>query len=140
MEWSAFASLGTGWLTLCAIFVAATVPLGAHLKLRRRAAPRSSPIKLHVSIGVATAVAAFIHALFGVLSLGSARAIGGGNAARFAGAGALLVLVAHVGIGLQLHDPKLKKRPETRRKHVVTATIIAVCALLHVVLLRSAAE
>lgn len=140
MDGSGLVAFGTGWLTLTAIFIAATVPLVAHARAKKRAAPRSPPINLHVSLGIATAVAAFIHALFGVLALGSAQAIGGGNAALFAGAAAMLVLVAHVGIGLQLNDPKLKKRSEMRGKHVITASTIAVCAILHLVLLRAAGE
>jgi hypothetical protein len=139
MEWSELTSLGSGWLAFGLILAAGAIPVGYRLRDGRRAAPSSAPISLHVSLGIAVAAAAFVHALLGILSLGSSRAIGAGNAGLLAGAVALLVLMAHVGIGLQLRNPKLRKRPELRRKHLATALIISVCALTHVAMLWSAA-
>jgi hypothetical protein len=81
-----------------------------------------------------------LHALFALLSLGSPGAIGAGDLALFAGAGALMVLLAHVGIGLQLRNPTLRKRNETRRRHLFTASTITVLALVHVWMLWSAGD
>lgn len=128
-----------GWLTLGLVFVAGLIPLGYRLREKRRAGPDSKPISLHVTIGVATAAAAFAHALVSVLSLGSASAVSAGNLAIAVGGAALLVLMAHVGIGLQLRNPKLRKRKELRTKHLFTALTIAVCALVHALLLATAA-
>jgi hypothetical protein len=125
------AGVGTGWLALALIGCAAAVPLGYRLRVGSRAAPQSRATSIHVAIGVATALAAFSHGLVALMSLGSGRAITAGNLGLAAGAGALLVLMAHVGVGLQLRDPKLKKRPEKRRTHLATAITITVLALAH---------
>ena len=137
MEWSELTSLGSGWLAFGLILGAGVIPVGYRLRAGRRAPPTSRPISLHVSLGIAVAAAAFIHALFGVLSLSSERAIGAGNLGLLAGALALLVLMAHVGIGLQLRNPKLRKRTELRGKHVVTALLITAFAVAHVAMLWS---
>lgn len=146
MEWTELTSLGSGWLAFGLILSAGAIPLGYRLREKRRAAPTSRPISLHVSLGIAVAAAAFVHALLGVLSLGSARAIGAGNAGLLAGAIALLVLMAHVGIGLQLRNPQLgkkkgqlRKRQELRGKHLMTALTITVFAVAHVAMLWSSA-
>jgi membrane-bound metal-dependent hydrolase YbcI (DUF457 family) len=138
MEWSGtllpLLGRGSGWLALALVMSAAAIPIGHRLRVGRRAAPQSATTALHVTLGVATTAAAFTHALFGVFSLGSPRAIGAGNAGLAAGALALLVLMAHVGIGLQLRDPKLRTRQEKRRTHQVTALIISACAIGHIVM------
>lgn len=135
MEGPELAARGSGFLALGLILVAAAVPLGYRLRLARRAAPVSRAISIHVALGVATTAAAFAHGLFALLQLGSSRAIAAGNIALAAGAGALLVLMAHVGIGLQLRDPKLRTRQTTRRKHLATALTITALAIVHVVML-----
>ena len=130
----------SGWFALVLIGATALVPIITRFRLGRRASPTSSPIRIHVIAGVLVALCAFIHSLFALLSLGSAGAISGGNLALFAGAGALMVLIAHVGIGLQLRDPKLKKRAQTRRRHIVTASTISALAVVHLVLLWSGGD
>ena len=47
------------------------------------------------------------------------------------------VLFAHVGVGLQLRNPALKRRASKRRTHVITASLIVLAIALHVVLLRA---
>jgi len=129
-----------GWLTLGLVFSAGLIPLGYRWRMTRRAAPDSKPISIHVMLGVATAGAAFVHALFSVLSLGSPTAVGAGNLAIAIGGAALLVLMAHVGIGLQLRNPKLrKKRKDLRGKHLLTAITITVLSVAHAVMLATAA-
>ena len=128
----------SGWVTLALIVIAAMLPLGYRLKNSRRAAPVSRLTGTHVGIGVAVVLMAFGHSLFGVLSLGSSSAIAAGDLAIALGGVALLVLMAHVGIGLQLRNPKLRSRQEQRRKHIATATTIAVFAVSHAVLLLTA--
>ncbi len=135
MDGSELAARGSGYLAFGLVLVAGTVPLGYRWRHGRRAAPASPPISLHVRLGVATAGAAFAHGLFALMQLGSSRAITAGNLALAAGAGALLVLMAHVGIGLQLRDPKLRTRQATRRKHLATALTITALAITHVVMM-----
>jgi len=133
----AFAS---GWLTLGLVLLAGVIPLGYRWKIGRRADPQSRPISMHVTLGIATAAAAFAHALFSVMSLGSAKVVAAGNLALALGGAALLVLMAHVGIGLQLRNPKLRKgRKPLRKKHLVTAITITLCAIAHTVMLLVAA-
>lgn len=129
----AFAS---GWLALGLVLIAALVPLGYRWKLGHRASPQSRPISMHVALGIATAAAAFAHALFSVMSLGSASVVAAGNIALALGGAALLVLMAHVGIGLQLRNPQLRKaRKPLRAKHLATAITITLCAIAHVAML-----
>ena len=128
----------SGWLALGLIFVAGLVPIAVRLRAGHRAGPRSHPISIHVALGTATALGAFVHGLLALLSLGSSKAIAAGDLALAAGAGALLVLMAHVGIGLQLRDPKLRQRQPTRNKHIATALTITVLALAHAVMLWTA--
>ena len=127
----------SGYIALVAIFVAGLVPLGARLRLGKRAAPGSPPINAHVVLGVITSLLAGAHTFMVVPELGSPRAIAGGVAALGAGALAFFVLFAHVGIGLQLRKEKLKDRAKKRRMHLTTALIIAIAATVHaLVLLR----
>lgn len=128
----------SGYIALVAIFVAGLVPLGARLRLGKRAAPGSRPINTHVVLGVITSLLAGAHTFMVMPELGSPRAIAGGVAALGAGALAFFVLFAHVGIGLQLRKEKLKDRAKKRRMHLATALIIAAAATIHaLVLLRS---
>ena len=138
MDGSELSAIASGFVALGLVFIAGAVPLGYRLQQGRRAAPGSRPISIHVAIGVATTAAAFGHGLVALMSLGSSRAIAAGNLPLAVGAGALLVLMAHVGIGLQLRDPKARKRPELRRKHLMTALTIAALALAHTVMLWTA--
>ena len=55
------------------------------------------------------------------------------------GAAGFLVIVLHVGFGLQLRRPKLKERVKKRRMHAATAIALSAAVIVHiVVLLRSA--
>ena len=65
------------------------------------------------------------------MSLGSASAIEAGNLALAAGGMALLVVMAHVGIGFQLRNPQQRKRSKLRRQHQITAATIVVFSLVH---------
>ena len=121
----------SGWATIVFIFVAGIVPLGFRLFNGRRAAPESRPTSIHVTIGTVVAITAFGHALLAVMSLGTPQAIGGGNLGLALGVAAVFVLMAHIGIGLQLHDPQLRKRKEMRIKHLFTALTIAAFAIAH---------
>ena len=115
------------------IVVAALLPLGYRWYAGRRAAPQSRVTAFHVAVGVVVALVAFVHALMAVLSLGTAQAIGAGNLGLALGGIAVFVLMAHVGIGLQLRRPKLRDRPATRAKHRFTALTIAAFAVLHTI-------
>jgi hypothetical protein len=126
-----------GWLAVLSIVFSASIPIGIRLKTQRRAAPDSPPIRLHVLLGTATTLLAFVHTLAALSNLGSSAAIGGGNLALMTGGIAFMIVIAHAGIGLQLRDVKLKDRVRQRRRHVATAIAISVVAIAHVVLLRT---
>jgi multisubunit Na+/H+ antiporter MnhB subunit len=126
-----------GWICVAAIAASATVPLGFRIVERRRAAPDSQPIRLHVALGTATVILAFAHTLAALTNLGSSEAIGGGFVALMAGGVAFLIIMAHVGIGLQLRDVRLRDRVRKRRMHVATASLIVLVTALHVWLLRA---
>ena len=132
-------ALWLGWISMLAIAVSAAIPLGVRLRLKRRAAPDSTPIRWHVVLGTTTTVLAFAHTLAALSNLGSSAAIGGGNLALMTGAVAFMIIIAHAGIGLQLRDVRLRDRARQRKRHVVTAITITVIALAHVVLLRALA-
>jgi formate-dependent nitrite reductase membrane component NrfD len=129
----------SGWLALLVITSAGFVPLSQRLRRGRRAEVGSAPMRVHVALGIAASAAAALHTLMALPALGSAAAISGGALALVPGAVAFLVVVAHVGIGLQLRSPKLRARANKRRAHQITALCIVVLAALHaVVLLRGA--
>ncbi|MEM9874967.1 MAG: hypothetical protein AAF928_08735, partial [Myxococcota bacterium] len=69
---------------------------------------------------------------------GSPQAIASGEVALAMGALAFLVLLSHTGLGLQLRRPKLRRRGDKRRQHLITATLITVAVGLHAGLLMSA--
>lgn len=121
----------TGWLAAAAILVAGVVPIAARVRLGRRAAPSSQPIRIHVALGLSTSALAFAHTLTIIPALGSPAATAGGMLALVPGAGAFLVLVAHTGIGLQLRDEKLRGRAQKRRTHLTTALVITTLVLIH---------
>lgn len=131
-------AIWSGWLAATAVALAALVPLVARLRAGRRAAPTSPTIRSHVALGVATAALAFGHTMVVLPALGSPAATGGGMAALLPGVAAFFVLLAHVGVGLQLRDPKLRDRPKKRRVHAATATTIALAVALHAILLERA--
>jgi hypothetical protein len=125
-----------GWLAVAALALAAALPLGFRAQNKRRPAPDSPTIRLHVVAGIATAAIAFLHTLLILPELGSPEAIGSEGALAAGGLAAFIVL-AHVGIGLQLRDIRLRDRMRKRRMHVATALAIVVSVSAHVILLRT---
>ena len=125
----------SGWVAAAAILMAALVPIQYRLRHEKRAPVESGATRVHVAFGMGVAGVGFGHALLSLFSLGASSTIGQGQIALACGGGALFVLMAHAGIGFQLRDPKLRKRPEKRRTHLMTATIIIVLVALHATLL-----
>ncbi len=125
-----------GWLVTVAIAAALAVPVVARYRGGKRASPLSTPIRIHVVLGVTTSALAFGHALTVLPALGSPAATAGGAAALLPGVGAFFVLLAHSGIGLSLRDPKLRDRARKRRLHGITAATIVVFVVLHVLALN----
>ncbi len=135
-----FSSIGaiTGWVAAASVLAAGAVPTGQRLLFGKRAPIDSKPIRSHVVFGASAAAIAFLHALAVLPSLGSPEAIGAGDWPLASGAFAFLLLMAHVGVGQQLRNPKLKTRPRMRRTHVAFATAIILAVGWHVtMLLRS---
>jgi formate-dependent nitrite reductase membrane component NrfD len=128
----------TGWVATALVAGAASVPLGHRIVRGRRAALDSRPIRSHVAIGIAVCAAAFVHILTVIPELGTSTAIDAGMSALAPGALAFLLLLAHVGVGLQLRSPKLKDRPKKRRLHFTFATMIAIVVAAHVVIIMRA--
>jgi cytochrome b561 len=128
-------AIWSGWLATAAIVFAGLVPIVQRVRGGKRAAPGSPPIRLHVTIGLATAALAFLHTMAVLPALGSPAAIAGGIFAMLPAGAAFFLLVAHAGLGLQLRDPKLRDRARKRRMHTTTAVLIAVTVTLHIVLL-----
>lgn len=126
-----------GWLVVGLIVVAAMLPLRKRFA-GERATPDSPTIRSHVAFGLSVALLALLHSIAVLGALGSSSAIGAGTWSFAAGAVAFFVLFAHVGVGLQLREPKLKRRADKRRTHLTTALIIAVAVSIHVGLLRLA--
>jgi len=131
-------STSCGWLAAFLIVATASVPLLHRLIAQRRAAPDSRVTQVHVALGLATAAMAMLHTLVILPSLGSPAAVGGGSLALGPGALAVFLLMAHVGVGLQLRSPRLKDRAKKRRLHVLLALGIALAAAAHVVAVRRA--
>lgn len=128
----------TGWLAAAAILLAGLVPLLARIRLGRRPAPSSRPMRGHVVLGLSTSALAFAHTSSIIGALGSPAATAGGMLALVPGGLAFFVLVAHTGIGLQLRDEKLRQRASKRRTHLATAITVTVLVALHAgVLLRA---
>jgi hypothetical protein len=122
----------SGWLTVGLIVSAGLVPLGCRLRAGKRAAPDTPAIRGHVMLGIAAALLAFGHTLSALMSLGSERATAGGNLAIVPGCAAFLIVIAHVGLGLQLRDVRLRDRAQKRRSHLTTAIAIVIAGGLHV--------
>ena len=122
----------SGWLTVALIVSAAVVPLAHRLRAGKRAAPDGPAIRGHVALGIAAALFAFGHTLSSLMSLGSERATEGGNLAIFPGCAAFLIVIAHVGLGLQLRDVKLRNRARKRRGHLTTAIALVIAGGVHV--------
>ena len=122
----------TGWLAVALVVGAGALALMPRLLQGKRANLDAPPIRAHVVVGLAVAAIAFAHALTVVPALGSPDAIEGGTLALAPGAGAFCVVVAHVGIGLQLRNPRLRERANKRRLHLATATTIVLLAAMHV--------
>jgi hypothetical protein len=130
----------SGYFALAVIVLAGLVPWLGRLRLKRRAAVTESPIRWHVVVGITATAAASMHTLLALPALGEPAAVTGGALALAPGALAFLVVIAHVGLGLQLRNPKLKERSKKRMGHVATATALTVLALAHMfLLLRSPA-
>ena len=129
----------SGWLTVVVIVGAAMIPVFARLRGGTRPSPQGKAMVTHAQLGLAAAGAAFAHTLLAVTALGSPEAIGGGMLAIVPAALAIFVLMAHVGIGLQLREAGLRQRAQKRRLHLGTAVTIVVMVAVHVVaLLRGA--
>jgi hypothetical protein len=129
-------ALLSGWLATLAIAFAVLVPIVQRVRTGKRAAPGSMPIRLHVTVGLATAALAFAHTLLALPALGSPKAIAGGVLALLPAGGAFFLLVAHAGLGLSLRDPKLRDRARKRRMHTTTAILIMGTVLAHVLMLE----
>ena len=130
----------SGWITVALIVSAAVVPIGHRLRFGKRAAPDAPAIRGHVALGVSAALFAFGHTLSALMSLGSERATAGGNLAIVPGCAAFLIVVAHVGLGLQLRDVRLRDRARKRRMHLATAIAIAIAIGVHVGVLVTAVQ
>lgn len=123
----------SGWLTVVVIVLAATMPALARLREGKRSAPLAPPMVAHANLGLAAAGCACVHTLMAVTALGSPGAIAGGMLALLPAGAAVFVLMAHVGIGLQLRRPRLRDRADKRRIHQGTALAIVVLVAAHVI-------
>ncbi|NUP04763.1 MAG: hypothetical protein HOW73_01750 [Polyangiaceae bacterium] len=121
----------TGWIAAAVMLAAAFIPLTERIRRGRRAEVQSAPIQLHVVLGLVAAGVGFLHPLTALFALGSPEAIGGGVVGLGFGGLAFVVLLAHTGLGLKLRDPKLRKRAESRRKHLATAITILLAVSAH---------
>ena len=128
-------SVSSGWVAVALIVLAASVPLSQRAFVHRRALPGSPPIRLHVFLGLATTAAALGHSLAVLPSLGSPSVVGAGMLAVAPAMLGFFLLFAHVGVGLQLREPKLKDRAKKRRLHVMLASGIALAVTAHIVAL-----
>ncbi len=131
-------SVVSGWLAYALIAIAASVPFYARWREGKRVGPASKPMALHVQLGLAVAAVTFFHTLAILPALGSPEAVAGGMLAIAPAVVAFFLLFAHVGVGLQLRNPKLRERAKKRRLHVVLASLIAITATAHVALLLRA--
>jgi len=129
----------SGWGAAMLVVAAALVPLGYRALLRRRAAPASRAIGLHVATGLAASMGALLHTLAGLPALGSPAAIRGGMSALVPAAAAFFLLFAHVGVGVKLRGKALRDRVRLRRRHVALALAIGIGVGAHVVALVRAA-
>jgi hypothetical protein len=128
----------SGYVAVVLIVLAGSLPLLYRVTSHQRASPLSSTLRVHVVLGLATALIAFLHTLVALPSLGSPGAVGAGLLPLASAGCAFFLLVAHAGIGLQLRDVRLRDRAKKRRTHAVTALEIVVAVSAHVVGLWSA--
>ena len=131
-------ALWSGWIAAIAIVLAGAIPLTTRLRIGKRGAPTSKPIRMHVVLGLVTTAFAFVHTILVIPALGSPAATGAGPLAIAPAGLAFFLLVAHAGLGLQLRDDKLKTRAKTRRSHAMTAVAILVAVSIHVLTLEQA--
>ena len=131
-------ALWSGWLAAVAIILAGAIPLGTRLRLGKRGAPTSKPMRMHVVLGLVTSSFAFAHTILVIPALGSPAATGAGPLAIAPAGLAFFLLVAHAGLGLQLRDEKLRTRAKTRRSHAMTAVAILVAVSIHILTLEQA--
>ena len=131
-------ALWSGWIAAIAIVLAGAIPLATRLRLGKRGAPTSKPIRMHVVLGLVTTAFAFVHTILVIPALGSPAATGAGPLAIAPAGLAFFLLVAHAGLGLQLRDDRLKTRAKTRRSHAMTAAAILVAVSIHVLTLEQA--
>ncbi|APR75281.1 Hypothetical protein A7982_00627 [Minicystis rosea] len=122
----------TGWGSVTLLVTAALVPLLHRARLHKRAVPGSGTLRAHATLGLATSACALVHGLSALGSLGSSEAVGAGMTAFAPGAAAFFLLFAHVGVGLQLLQVKLRDRVKKRHTHLALAISIASLAGLHV--------
>jgi quinol-cytochrome oxidoreductase complex cytochrome b subunit len=123
----------SGWLAVGSFVAGACVPLVHRLKVGRRASPDSRTTGAHVVLGITTAVIALGHTICILPEMGSPEAVAGGTLAIAPGVLAFFLLFAHVGVGSRLRDRALRTRPKTRRTHLILASAIAVCLIVHIV-------
>jgi hypothetical protein len=128
----------TGWLAAAIILAAGAIPLVARLLRGKRAAPDAPPIRAHVMVGLAVAALSGAHTLAAILDLGSPEVVAAGDLALALGAAGFLVLLAHTGLGLQLRNPKLRRRQSIRRQHWLTASLLLAAVAAHAWLLLTA--
>jgi hypothetical protein len=126
----------SGWLAVASFVGGACVPIVQRLRLKRRAAPDSKAIGGHAVLGITTAVIALGHTICILPQMGSPAAVAGGTLAIAPGVLAFFLLFAHVGVGSRLRDRSLRTRAKTRRTHLLLASAIAVCLVIHVVALH----
>jgi hypothetical protein len=128
----------TGYAAAASVICAGLLPLLAKLRPSKGPVLESKPLQLHVLLGLGTTAAAGMHVLISIAALGDPAAVAAGNLPLALGAIAFLVITAHVGIGLQLRNPKLVARPKRRKAHQLTATAIVLLVAAHAVLLLRA--
>lgn len=121
----------TGYLAASVMLVAALIPLAHRVIHGKRGDVTARPMQLHVALGLFAAGVGFLHPLTALFALGSPDAIGGGVLGLGFGGLAFVVLLAHTGLGLKLRDPKLRRRPKSRRAHLTTAITILVAVAAH---------
>lgn len=127
-----YLAIWSGWLAVALFVCAASIPIGIRIREKRRAAPDSRPMRVHVVIGLTLAAVAAGHTLAALPSLGESATVGAGSYALVPGALAVLLVVAHAGLGFQLREPRLRGRPKKRRAHVITAIAISLAVGAHV--------
>jgi len=111
------------------------IPSAHRVFARRRAVVTSRATRTHVVLGFSAAAMAIVHTIAAIPELGSSAVIRAGMIALVPACIAFFLLFAHVGVGLRLRHPALRKRPKVRRLHVVLALSIVTTVTVHVVAL-----